>query len=106
MTTSAVFGSISHKLKGESKKIMKLKITCNTNFDISGEWSQANVEQEMKDAGIEVKGNDEWLEYVLGHVFDEVVLPPGVYDAIMSGDVQSIIFKTKDNDVVKIVLTR
>ena len=106
MTTSAVFGSISHKLKGESKKIMKLKITCNTNPDIPGEWSQAEVEQEMKEDGIEVKGNDEWLEYVLGHVFDEVVLPPGVYDAIMSGDVQSIIFKTRDSDVVTIVLTR
>ena len=85
---------------------MNLKITCNTNPDIPGQWSQADVEQEMKDAGIEVKGNDEWLEYVLGHVFDEVVLPPGVYDAIMSGDVQSIIFKTKDGDVVKIVMSR
>lgn len=85
---------------------MNLKITCNTNPDIPGQWSQADVEQEMKEAGIEVKGNDEWLEYILGHVFDEVVLPPGVYDAIMSGDVQSIIFKTKDNDVVKIVLSR
>ncbi len=85
---------------------MNLKITCNTNPDIPGEWSQADVEQEMKEVGIEVKGNDEWLEYILGHVFDEVVLPPGVYDAIMSGDVQSIIFKTKDSDVVKIVLSR
>lgn len=85
---------------------MNLKITCNTNPDIPGQWSQADVEQEMKKVGIEVKGNDEWLEYILGHVFDEVVLPPGVYDAIMSGDVQSIIFKTKDNDVVKIVLSR
>ena len=85
---------------------MNLKITCNTNPDIPGQWSRADVEQEMKDAGIEVKGNDEWLEYILGHVFDEVVLPPGVYDAIMSGDVQSIIFKTKDGDVVKIVLSR
>lgn len=85
---------------------MNLKITCNTNPDIPGQWSQADVEQEMKEVGIEVKGNDEWLEYILGHVFDEVVLPPGVYDAIMSGDVQSIIFKTKDNDVVKIVLSR
>lgn len=85
---------------------MNLKITCNTNPDIPGQWNQADVEQEMKDAGIEVKGNDEWLEYILGHVFDEVVLPPGVYDAIMSGDVQSIIFKTRENDVVKVVLTR
>lgn len=85
---------------------MNLKITCNTNPDIPGEWSQADVEQEMKDVGIEVNGNDEWLEYVLGHVFDEVVLPPGVYDAIMSGDVQSIIFKTRENDVVKIVLAK
>ena len=85
---------------------MNLKITCNTNPDIPGQWSRADVEQEMKDAGIEVKGNDEWLEYILGHVFDEVVLPPGVYDAIMSGDVQSIIFKTKDGDVVKMVLSR
>lgn len=85
---------------------MNLKITCNTNPDIPGQWNQADVEQEMKDAGIEVKGNDEWLEYILGHVFDEVVLPPGVYDAIMSRDVQSIIFKTRENDVVKVVLTR
>ncbi len=85
---------------------MNLKITCNTNPDIPGEWNRADVEQEMKEVGIEVNGNDEWLEYVLGHVFDEVVLPPGVYDAIMSGDVQSIIFKTKENDVVKIVLSR
>ena len=85
---------------------MNLKITCNTNPDIPGQWNQADVEQEMKDAGIKVKGNDEWLEYILGHVFDEVVLPPGVYDAIMSGDVQSIIFKTRENDVVKVVLTR
>ena len=105
-TTSAVFGSISHKLKGESKKIMKLKITCNTNPDIPGEWTQADVEQEMKEVGIEVKGNDEWLEYVLGHVFDEVELPKAVYDAIMFGDVQSIIFKTRENDVVEVVLSR
>lgn len=85
---------------------MKLKITCNTNPDIPGEWIKSEVEQDMRDLGMEVKGNTEWLEHVLGHVFDEVVLPPGVYDAIMSGDVQSIIFKTKENDVVKIVLSR
>ena len=85
---------------------MNLKITCNTNPDIPGEWTQTDVEQEMKEVGIEVKGNDKWLEYVLEHVFDEVGLPEAVYNAIMSGDVQSIIFKTKDSDVVKIVLTR
>ena len=103
-----MFGSISHKLKGEreSKRILNLKITCNTNPDIPGEWTQTDVEHEMKEVGIEVKGNDEWLKYILSHVFDEVVLPPGVYDAIMSGDVQSIIFKTRDSDVVEIVLTR
>ena len=28
---------------------MKLKITCNTNPDIPGEWNQAEVEQEMKE---------------------------------------------------------
>lgn len=85
---------------------MNLKITCNTNPDIPGQWSQADVEQEVKDVGIEVKGNDEWLEYILGHVFDEVILPPGVYDAIMSGSVQSITFKTKENDVVKVTLSK
>ena len=85
---------------------MNLKITCNTNPDIPGEWTQAEVEQEMKEVGIEVKGNDEWLEYILGHVFDDVELPEAVYNAIMSGDVQSIIFKTKESDVVKIVLSK
>ena len=85
---------------------MNLKITCNTNPDIPGEWTQADVEQEMKEVGIEVKGNDGWLEYVLGHVFDEVGLPEAVYNAIMSGDVQSIIFKTKESDVVKVTLSK
>ena len=85
---------------------MNLKITCNTNPDIPGQWNQADVEQEMKELDIEVKSNDEWLEYILDHVFDDVVLPPGVYDAIVSGDVQSIIFKTKENDVVKVTLSR
>ena len=85
---------------------MNLKITCNTNPDIPGEWNQAEVEQEMAELGIDTSNGDEWLDYILGHVFDDVVLPPGVYDAIMSGDVQSIIFKTRENYVVKIVLTR
>ena len=85
---------------------MNLKITCNTNPDIPGEWTQADVEQEMKEVGIEVKGNDKWLTYILSHVFDDVELPEAVYNAIMSGDVQSIIFKTKESDVVKIVLSK
>ena len=86
---------------------MKLNITCHTNPDLPGKWDQAEVEQEMKELDMEVTGqNDEWLEYILGHVFDDVVLPPGVYDAIVSGDVQSIIFKTKENDVVKVTLTK
>lgn len=55
----------------------------------------------MKEFGIEVKGNDEWLEYILGHVFDEVELPEAVYNAIMSEDVQSVTFKTSHGDVVK-----
>lgn len=85
---------------------MNLKITCNTNPDIPGEWNQADVEQEMKEFGMEVTEGDEWLEYILGHVFDEVVLPPGVYDALMSEDVQQIIFKTNRGDVVKCVKTK
>ena len=85
---------------------MNLKITCNTNPDIPGEWSQADVEQEMKELGMETTEGDEWLEYILGHVFDEVVLPPGVYDALMSEDVQQIIFKTNHGDVVKCTKTR
>ena len=85
---------------------MNLKITCNTNPDLPGEWSQADVEQEMKELDMEVSNGDEWLEYILGHVFDEVVLPPGVYDALMSEDVQQIIFKTNHGDVVKATKTR
>lgn len=85
---------------------MKLKITCHTNPDIPGKWDQADVEQEMKEVGIEVKGKDEWLEYVLSHVFDDAGLPPEVYNAIMSGNVQSITFKTESNDIVKLSLDR
>ena len=85
---------------------MKLKITCNTNPDIPGEWNQAEVEQEMKELDMEVNGNDEWLEYILGHAFDDAGLPIEVYNAIMSGHVQSITFKTKSNDIVKLVLEK
>ena len=78
----------------------------NNQMEVSNVKSKAITEQEMKEVGIEVKGNDEWLEYVLGHVFDEVGLPEAVYNAIMSGDVQSIIFKTKESDVVKVTLSK
>ena len=50
--------------------------------------------------------DDEWLEYVLGHVFDDAGLPPEVYSAVMSGNVQSITFKTESNDIVKLSLDR
>ena len=85
---------------------MNLKITCTTNPDIPGEWNQSEVEQEMRELDMETANGDEWLEYVLGHVFDEVVLPPGVYDALMSEDVQQIIFKTNHGDIVKCTKTR
>ena len=84
---------------------MKLKITCNTGPDIPGEWDKAEVEEEMKDLGMEVTEGDEWLEYVLGHVFIDAVLPSGVYDALLSEDVQQIIFKTNHGDVVKATKT-
>lgn len=85
---------------------MNLKITCNTNSDIPGEWNQAEVEQEMAEVGIDVSSGDEWLDYILGHVFDDVALDSTIYNAIMNPDVQSIIFKTDDNDVVKVEKTR
>lgn len=86
---------------------MKLKITCNTNPDIPGKWDQAEVEQEMKELDMKVTGqNDEWLEYILSYVFDDAGLPKEVYDAIMSGHVQSITFKTESNDIVKLVLEK
>ena len=86
---------------------MKLTITCHTNPDLPGKWDQADVEQEMKELDMKVTGqDDEWLEYVLGHVFDDAGLPPEVYNAVMSGNVQSITFKTESNDIVKLSLDR
>lgn len=85
---------------------MNLKITCNTNPDIPGEWNQAEVEQEMAELDIDVSSGDEWLDYILGHVFDDVALDSTIYNAIMNPDVQSIIFKTDDNDIVKVEKTR
>lgn len=85
---------------------MNLKITCNTNPDIPGEWNQAEVEQEMAELDIDLSNGDEWLDYILGHVFDDVALDSTIYNAIMNPDVQSIIFKTDDNDVVKVEKTR
>ena len=85
---------------------MNLKITCNTNPDIPGEWNQAEVEQEMSELGIDASNGDEWLDYILGHVFDDVALDSVIYNAIMDPNVQSIVFKTDDNDVVKVEKTR
>ena len=85
---------------------MNLKIACNTNSDIPGKWNQADVEKEMREVDLDVTSGDEWLEYILGHVFDDVELPEVVYDAIMSKCVQSITFKAASGDVVKIELTK
>lgn len=85
---------------------MKLKITCRTNPDIPGEWKREDVEQEMRDVDIEITSGDEWLEYILSHVFDDAGLPEEVYNAIMSGHVQSITFKTESNDIVKLTLEK
>ena len=82
---------------------MNLKITCNTNPDIPGEWNQTEVEQEMAELDIDTSNGDEWLDYILGHVFDDVALDSTIYNAIMDPNVQTIIFKTDDNDVVKVV---
>lgn len=88
---------------------MKLKITCDTNCDLTNLFYQKDIEQAMEETGINVKGNgnqNKWIKYVIDHAFEYIVLPPGVYDAIVSGDVQSITFKTRDNDVVKVTLSR
>ena len=61
----------------------------------------------MKELDMKVTGqDDEWLEYVLSHVFDDAGLPLEVYSAVMSGNVQSITFKTESNDIVKLSLDR
>ena len=86
---------------------MKLKITCDTNCDLMHLFYQKDIEQAMEETGVSAKGDrNGWLKYILTYVFDDIVLPPGVYDAIASGDVQSITFKTRDNDVVKVTLSR
>ena len=86
---------------------MTLRINCSTNPDLVNLFYQEDVEKEMEETGVSAKGDRTgWLKYILNQVFENEVLPPRVYDAIVSGDVQSITFKTKDENVAKVVLSR
>lgn len=84
---------------------MTLTIACDTDSDLSGSWNQDDVEQTLRELGIEPYGGNEWLEYVLGQVFGDTILPDGVLDAILSLDVEQIKFKTNFGDDIAVALT-
>lgn len=79
---------------------MKLKVTCKSNEDLNGTWIQRDVEAELRDIGIKINGDLDWIDFILAHLFGD---PPreAIYAAILDHDVQSIVFKV-GSDVVKI----
>jgi hypothetical protein len=83
---------------------MTLTIACDTDSDLSGSWNQADIEQKLRELGIETYGGNEWLEHVLGQVFNDIIFPEGVLDAILSLDVEQIKFKTNFGDVITVTL--
>lgn len=84
---------------------MTLTIVCDTDSDLSGSWNQTDIEQKLRELGIETYGGNEWLEYVLGQVFNDIIFPEGVLDAILSLDVEQIKFKTNFGDVITVTLS-
>jgi len=84
---------------------MTLTIACDTDSDLSGSWNQADVEQKLRELGIETYGGNEWLEHVLSQVFNDIIFPEGVLDAILSLDVEQIKFKTNFGDVITVTLS-
>lgn len=86
---------------------MNLTITCQTNPELYGTWKREIVEKEMRELDMEVKHPNDWLIYILNHVFtlDEDRVPQVAYDALMSSAVTEITFKTASDDLVKVTKT-
>ena len=67
----------------------RLKIFSNENVDNIGCWKKADIEDEMREIGLEVKG-DNWIEYILSNLdIDE-----WVYHVIVNPDFVSGKFKS------------
>ena len=83
---------------------MKLKITCKSDPDLNGTWDQHDVEDEIRDVLGLSPQDDTWIEYVINHLFNDFAtsIDDATFNAIMSDNVQSIVFKTNENDIVKL----
>ena len=70
----------------------KLEIFSNENVDNVGYWERADVEDEMREIGYEVKDNN-WIEYVLDHLeIDEWVYHVIINPNFISGKFKSDMF--------------
>lgn len=79
-----------------------IKVKCYTNADLNGKYSKKDIEAEMHDVGIENADGQDWMPYVLGHMFsssdgwteeiEDVVLDPRVkrVDILVGDDLVSI----------------
>ena len=68
--------------------------------DAAGTYDRKDVEQEMADVGVP---NVPWIQWVLGHAFDEGV-PAQIVAALESGVVTEIKFFTERGDLAKVRL--
>lgn len=71
--------------------------------DWYGEWNKNEVVQEIKDVGIKLDNpNEEWLDYVFDHVFDDpdFTFPNCVIESIKISKTFKAKFKIKDVIVI------
>lgn len=81
----------------------KLFIESHDNEDWNGEWLKEDVEQEMRELDNPPKDGNEWIAWVLGHMFsfgDD--LPAHVENALIECDEVTQIIMKRDNGHVKI----
>ena len=78
----------------------KLIISSNDVEDWNGVWFKGDVEQEMKDCNQTPKGN-EWIEWVVDHMFDDDELPAKIESFILACDEPvAVKFKINNNEVM------
>ena len=67
----------------------RLKVFSHETVDNIGYWTKADIEDEMREIGLEVK-DDNWIEYIL----DNLKIDEWVYHVIINPDFVSGKFKS------------
>lgn len=88
---------------GNFNKTEHLSIACASNPDFSGEFFKSDVEEEMRDVGIDMskEGPTGWMSYIFGHMFSDTnEWTAALEDSVLLDNVKKVILSLDGNLVV------